>query len=484
MNHSEINAKTLRTNLNHPVIDSDGHWIEYGPHMIKALKRHGGDAAVEGFMQFGNRIGEALTMGLEQRQASRLAQEAWWPLPTRNTRDRATAMLPNLLRERLDEFGIDFGVIYPTAGLGLPQVPDATQRRAACGAYNSYIAEYFGDHADRMTPAAVIPMYEPEEAIAELEHVKALGLKAIMMGSLIKRPIPALTARDPELADEFPWLDVIGLDSPYDYDPVWQRCLDLGFSPTFHSNGRGRAFGLRNSVSNFVYNHIGHFAAASEAVCKALIMGGVTHRFPKLQFGFLEGGVGWACQLYADLLGHWEKRNLGALADIDPNNLDQDGLLAYARDYASEDFLAVMEARAARKSVVANAVSPVDGFDDFAACGVDTEEKLVGQFVDQFYFGCEADDPINAWAFSRDHLPHGVQLNTLFGSDIGHFDVRDMSGVLTEAHELVDEELIDVDNFRDFVFVNAVRFLSRNNRDFFAGTAVEKAVADYWDNAA
>ena len=59
-----------------------------------------------------------------------------------------------------------------------------------------------------------------------------------------------------------------------------------------------------------------------------------------------------------------------------------------------------------------------------------------------------------------------------------------MSGVLTEAHELVDEELIDVDNFRDFVFENAVRFLSRNNRDFFAGTAVEKAVADYWDNAA
>ena len=100
MNHSEINAKTLRTNLNHPVIDSDGHWIEYGPHMIKALKRHGGDAAVEGFMQFGNRIGEALTMGLEQRQASRLAQEAWWPLPTRNTRDRTTAMLPNLQRER------------------------------------------------------------------------------------------------------------------------------------------------------------------------------------------------------------------------------------------------------------------------------------------------------------------------------------------------------------------------------------------------
>ena len=105
------------------------------------------------------------------------------------------------------------------------------------------------------------------------------------------------------------------------------------------------------------------------------------------------------------------------------------------------------------------------------------------QFTDGFYFGCEADDPMNAWAFKRDHLPHGVQLNTLFGSDIGHFDVRDMAGVLTEAHELVDDGLIDADNFRDFVFENAVRFLSRNNRDFFTGTVVEEAVAAYWRQA-
>ncbi len=32
---------------------------------------------------------------------------------------------------------------------------------------------------------------------------------------------------------------------------------------------RGRGFGLRASPSNFTYNHIGHFAAADEAVCKA-----------------------------------------------------------------------------------------------------------------------------------------------------------------------------------------------------------------------
>jgi hypothetical protein len=36
----------------------------------------------------------------------------------------------------------------------------------------------------------------------------------------------------------------------------------------------------------------------------------VTRRFPTLKMEFLEGGVGWACGLYSDLIGHWKKRNL------------------------------------------------------------------------------------------------------------------------------------------------------------------------------
>ena len=392
-------------------------------------------------------------------------------------------MIPDLLRERLDEFGFDFAVLYPTSGLGLPQVPDEHRRRAACSAFNTYAAEFFGAHADRLTPAAVIPMHTPEEAIAELEHAHGLGLKAVMMGSLIKRRIPALESHSADLADQFPWLDILGLDSPHDYDPVWQRCLDLGFSPTFHSNGRGRAFGLRNSASNFVYNHIGHFAAASEAVCKGLILGGVTHRFPALNFGFLEGGAGWACQLFSDLLGHWDKRNAHALADVDPRNLDAKGLLGFAREYARDDFIEVMENRIGRAPPAQRSPAPAEGIDEFAACGIATEDDLVRQFVDGFYFGCEADDPMNAWAFKRDYLPHSVQLKTLFGSDIGHFDVRDMAGVLPEAYEMVQDALIGADDFRGFVFENPVRFLSQNNKDFFKGTSVEAAVSQFWRQA-
>ena len=39
---------------------------------------------------------------------------------------------------------------------------------------------------------------------------------------------------------------------------------------------------------------------------RPLILGGVTHRFPQLRFAFLEGGVGWACNLVTDLVGHWD----------------------------------------------------------------------------------------------------------------------------------------------------------------------------------
>ena len=38
-----------RARLNHPVIDSDGHWVEFGPQVTDYLKQVGGAKAVEGF---------------------------------------------------------------------------------------------------------------------------------------------------------------------------------------------------------------------------------------------------------------------------------------------------------------------------------------------------------------------------------------------------------------------------------------------------
>ena len=148
----------------------------------------------------------------------------------------------------------------------------------------------------------------PRKAIEELEFAsKQLGFRVVMMGSLIRRPIPALVEDHPEAAKFVEWYDPIAIDSEYDYEPVWAKLRELRIAPSFHNGARSIL--LRNSPSNFCYNHIGHFASASEAMAKAIFLGGVTRRFPELNFAFLEGGAGWACSLYADLIGHWEKRN-------------------------------------------------------------------------------------------------------------------------------------------------------------------------------
>jgi predicted TIM-barrel fold metal-dependent hydrolase len=471
-------ARKLRSRLSHPVIDADGHWLEYAPLMREEFRRIGGEAAAEALALASQRVPGSLAMTLAERRRRRIGQEAFWGSPCENVLDRATAMLPRLMYERLDDLGIDFCVVYPTAGLGYHRLPDTRLRRAICRAYNVFAADQFRGLADRLIPAAIIPMYTPEEAIEELEFtVTQLGYKVVMVGGLMRRPVPALAQEHPEAARFVEWYDVIGIDSEHDYDPVWVRCRELRVAPSFHNGARSIL--LRNSPSNFCYNHIGHFASAGHAVCKALFFGGVTRRFPELNFAFLEGGVGWACMLYADLIGHWEKRNRQAIERTTPSNLDRAALLRFVQKYGSR---AVAEAVGRGEGLEGDshttATGGIEDLDDYFRCRIERKEDVRELFVPRFYFGCEADDPVNAWAFARRANPLGARLNAIFSSDIGHFDVPDMTEVVPEAHELVEHGLITADDFLDFMFANAVRFWGEVNPGFFEGTVVAKEAAE------
>ena len=322
-------------------------------------------------------------------------------------------------------------------------------------------------------------MYTPEEAIEELEFAsKQLGYKVMMLGGLMRRRVAAVAEEQPDAARFAEWYDVIGIDSEHDYDPVWAKCRELRVAPSFHNGARSIL--LRNSPSNFCYNHIGHFASAGHAVAKALFFGGVTRRFPDLNFAFLEGGVGWACMLYADLIGHWEKRNRQAIESTNPEQARPSRRCSATSQKYGRD--AVVEAVRRGEGLEGDSNSKLTGgledLDDYFRCKIGSKSDLRDLFVPRFYFGCEADDPVNAWAFNRRSNPMGARLNALFSSDIGHFDVPDMTDVVPEAYELVEHELITSDDFRDFMFTNAVRFWGEVNPDFFKGTAVEKAAAE------
>ncbi len=466
----------IRARLDHPVIDADGHTVECEPLFLDYLTQIGGASVTARYLAWTQNAGLARWYHLspEQRLERRTTRPPWWGFPTKNTLDRATATLPRLLYERLDVLGLDFTVLYPTQGLFLLHLEDEEMRRAACRALNTCHAEIFREYAHRITPVAAIPMHTPQEAIDELTYaVNALGAKAIVIPSHVRRAIPTVQQENPRLSRYAVWLDTYGLDSAYDYDPFWATCTALRVAPAAHSSGMG--WGSRMSVSNYVYNHIGNFAAASEALCKSLFLGGVSRRFPTLKFAFLEGGVGWACNLYADLLGHWEKRNRRAIENYNPANLDRSLLADLFARYGGERFADKLE-QTHRDGPLPGDVQDPAMIDEWAACQIERAEDIRDLFVPNFYFGCEADDPLNAWAFNTHINKFGARLKAIFSSDIGHWDVPDMTAVVEEAYELVENGVITEADFRDFVFVNPASLYAETNPDFFKGTAVEAAV--------
>jgi predicted TIM-barrel fold metal-dependent hydrolase len=474
-------SAAVRARLDHPVIDGDGHWLEPVPIFLDYLRDVAGPSVVEKFIKKAKDV-PWYDITPAERMDRRLIRPTWWGEPA-NTLDRATAMVPRLFYERLDDFGIDFAIVYTSLGLFYVSNPDEELRRAVARAVNRMNAEMFAPYKHRMTPAAVVPVHTPEEAIEEATYaVRELGLKVLMIANHVRRPVEVSAKQVAEPAAQARlYIDSLGLDSPYDYDPFWQRCTELKVAVTGHSGSMG--WNGRESINSFTYNHIGHFANASHAFAKALLLGGVTHRFPQLRFGLLEGGVGWACNLLTDLVGHWEKRRRDAMeSQTRPTNVDfqllkdlfvQFGGRAYEEKWDEiVGSIAMAEPFKTAEELTERAYK--ERFDDFGLAPFSSADELRQHFAERFYFGCEADDPMTAWAFDK-HGQH--RLRPIFSSDVGHFDVVDMTEVLEEAYELVEHGMITSDNLREFLFENPVRLHTTLNPDFFAGTVVAEAAA-------
>jgi predicted TIM-barrel fold metal-dependent hydrolase len=469
----------IRSRLDHPIIDADGHTSEYLPAFGAYLEEVG--VTTDFNRLFEGVLGAAADWydhSLEERRRKHLTKSPWWTRPMRDARDRAAACFPRYLRERMDELGCDVSIVYPSTGLAFLQIPNEELRRGGCRALNRYHRDAFEGCTDRLIPVAAIPTHSPREAIEELEFaVLELGFRAVVIPSYVPRPVPGFEEADRDTRRWAFWIDTYGLDSDHDYDPFWRRCIELGVSLGTHTQGNG--LGFRRSTENWVYNHIGHFAASGEALCKSLFLGGVTRRFPALRVALLEGGVGWACGLFSDLVGHWEKRNVRALREnLDPALLDVEAFEALAARWASVG-LATPERIAGASLTTPGHTErgPSDEeIDEFAKLGIEDASEIPDLFLPNFYFGCEADDPMNALAFVPDRWPFGATLHAMYGSDIGHFDVPSLPDVLEEAWENVERGWMNADQFRRFVFDNPARFYLDSNPDFFAGTVLEDRV--------
>ena len=180
--------------------------------------------------------------------------------------------------------------------------------------------------------------------------------------------------------------------------------------------------------------------------------------------------MAWAARMLIDLVEHWHKRGPAGLDAYDPANLDTELYEQLVAGYHRQ-------------------ITPVSGFshqlrsflnepevvNDFSAAGITCDADVIERFTSNFFFGCEAEDPLASLAFDRSRLPGGTRLKAFFSSDIGHWDVPEMADVLPEAHEHLEHGWMDAAQFRDFMCDDIIRFYTDTNPEFFAGTAV----ADY-----
>lgn len=481
----------VRDLLDYPVIDTDIHTNEVTPLLEDYIAQYGGPRAVDAFR-------EHLKVGLsylgdawrrytpEQRRDHRINRPPFWTLPAQNTYDLGTTAFPKLLYERLQELGSDYAVLYPNFTLFAAGNANDGLRQVLARAFNHYNADIYRPYADRLTPVAVIPLHTPQEGIEELEFaVKELGLKTAIIPGAVRRPIKALAqkypkSQYPELQRHIEYLDFFAIDSEYDYDPFWAKTIELGVNPSTHSGSQG--WQARNSPSNYMWNHVGHFADASEALAKALFFGGVTKRFPKFRIGLLEGGAAWGANVFTHIVDRWLKRGREAVQKYNPATVDKDFLYSLYEQYGedlnrggrsfSKDEIAKL-AFGVRGDYQLQHPENEAGIDDFALADIQRVEDIRDRYIPNFYFGSEADDRTIGYAFNTKVTPLNAQVNMIYSSDAGHWDVPEINTVLADSWQLVEEGIISAANFRQFVFQGPYDFYTANNPDFFKGTAVE-----------
>jgi len=162
--------------------------------------------------------------------------------------------------------GVTAEVIYPSIGMILCNHPDLDYKRACFEAYNRWLAGYCAAHPDRLLGLGQTAMRSPDEGIADLESIRALGLRGVMLPG------------EPGVED---------YDSPA-YDEFWAATVALGLPPSFHilTMRAGRTRGPKmNSFLSIV--------RGCQDILGMLVLGGVFERTPALKVVCAEADAGW-----------------------------------------------------------------------------------------------------------------------------------------------------------------------------------------------
>ncbi|MCB0991294.1 MAG: amidohydrolase family protein [Acidimicrobiales bacterium] len=181
--------------------------------------------------------------------------------------------------------GVSAEIIYPSVGMILCNHPDFEYKTAAMAAYNRWIAQYCSIDTNRLLALGQTSMSSPEQGIADLEEMKAMGMRGVMMPG------------EPKVED---------YDSPI-YDEFWQACVDLGLVPSFHIL-TGRSDNLSSKPRGPKMNSFLSIIRGVQDVMGMLVLGGVFERVPALKVVCVEADAGWVPH-YTYRMDHAFKRH-------------------------------------------------------------------------------------------------------------------------------------------------------------------------------
>ncbi|HZQ58171.1 MAG TPA: amidohydrolase family protein [Acidimicrobiales bacterium] len=174
----------------------------------------------------------------------------------------------------LDEEGIWGEVVYQSIGLWSALIEDRQLIRDAARAENEWLAaEIQAVAPDRLVCAALMPMLDVADAVAELQHAAEVGLH------LVSLP----TGNPPGTED---W----NHDS---WEPLWAAAEEAGMVVGFHigTDGGDQSAVFRGpggAILNYVHTGYGGQYAAMK-----LVTGGALDRHPGLKVLVSEGGATW-----------------------------------------------------------------------------------------------------------------------------------------------------------------------------------------------
>ncbi|GAA3390569.1 amidohydrolase family protein [Cryptosporangium minutisporangium] len=241
-------------------------WAEYAPHVITD------DRGIDQWMYRGKQTG---VVGLN-------AVVSWPPEEWGLDPAIFAEMRPGVydVHERvrdMDRNGILASMCFPTfAGFSarhLNQLKDDITL-VMVSAYNDWhIDEWAAAYPDRFIPLALMPTWNPEAMIKEIERVAKKGVRAITM---------------PEL----PHLE--GLPSYHDLDywgPVFQALSDNNLVMCCHI---GTGFAALDLAKDAPIDNLMVLAPQISSLCaQDLLWGPAMRTYPDLKFAFSEGGIGW-----------------------------------------------------------------------------------------------------------------------------------------------------------------------------------------------